>query len=84
MNCCRDRSLLKRNAFICELSAEMEQCIPAPDDVECRIDDMALSDAIKDFSANRMRKKGIFLFAGIGIWILWLPSPNALLYLKAK
>ncbi len=24
------------SAFICELSAEMEQCIPAPDDVKCR------------------------------------------------
>ena len=40
LNCCRDRSRLKRNAFICELGAEMEQCIPAPDDVECRIDDI--------------------------------------------
>ena len=29
LNCCRDRSRLKRSAFICELSAEMEQCIPA-------------------------------------------------------
>ena len=49
LNCCRDRSRLKRSAFIGELSAEMEQCIPAPDDVECRIDDMALSDAINGF-----------------------------------
>ena len=34
LNCCRDRSRLKRSAFICELSAEMEQCLPAPDDVQ--------------------------------------------------
>ncbi len=49
LNCCRDRSRLKRSAFICELSAEMEQCIPSPDDAQCRIDDMALSDAINGF-----------------------------------
>lgn len=61
LNCCRDRSRLKRNAFICELSAEMEQCIPAPDDVECRIDDMALSDAINGFlSKLDEEKRNIF------------------------
>ena len=49
LNCCRDRSRLKRSAFICELSAELEQCIPSPDDVECRIDDIALGEAINSF-----------------------------------
>ena len=49
LNCCRDRARLKRSAYICELSAEMEDCIPAPDDVECRIDDMALSEALNGF-----------------------------------
>lgn len=39
---CKGRSRLKRSAFISELSAEMEQCIPAPDDMECRIDAMVL------------------------------------------
>ena len=62
LNCCRDRSRLKRNAFICELSAEMEQCIPAPDDVECCIDDMALSDAINGFlSKLDEEKRNIFV-----------------------
>lgn len=62
LNCCRDRSRLKRNAFICELSAEMEQCIPAPDDVECRMDDMALSDAINGFlSKLDEEKRNIFV-----------------------
>lgn len=51
LNCCRDRSRLKRSALICELSAEMEQCIPAPDDVECRIDDLAFAEAINGFLA---------------------------------
>ena len=49
LNLCRDRSRLKRSAFISELTAEMEQCIPAPDDVECRIDDMVLSEALNRF-----------------------------------
>lgn len=62
LNCCRKRSRLKRNAFICELSAEMEQCIPAPDDCECRIDEMALSDAINGFLASlSTEKRNIFL-----------------------
>ena len=50
LNCCRKRSRLKRSAFICSFSAEMEQCIPAPDDMECRIDDMALKMRSTDFS----------------------------------
>ena len=49
LNCCRERSRLKRSAHICELSAEMEQCIPAPDDVACRIDDLVLGEAINGF-----------------------------------
>ncbi|MGN1307932.1 MAG: RNA polymerase sigma factor [Faecousia sp.] len=49
LNCCRARSRRKRSAMLCELGAELEQCIPAPDDVECRIDDMALGEAINGF-----------------------------------
>ena len=37
LNCCRDRERLKRSAHLCELSAEMEQCLPAPDDAACRL-----------------------------------------------
>ena len=57
LNCCRDRSRLKRSAFICELSAEMEQCIPAPDDVACRVDDMALGEAINGFLSTLAEEK---------------------------
>ena len=49
LNRCRDCKRLKRSAFIGELSAEMEQCIPTPDDVESRIDDIVLSNAINGF-----------------------------------
>lgn len=62
LNCCRDRGRLKRSAFICELSTEMEQCIPAPDDIECRIDDTALSEAINGFlSKLDEEKRNIFI-----------------------
>lgn len=57
LNLCRERSRLKRRAFICELSAEMEECIPAPDDVECRIDSIALSDAINGFLGTLSEEK---------------------------
>ena len=40
---CRRRTALKRNALFVELSTELEQCIPAPDDTECRVDCMALA-----------------------------------------
>jgi len=49
LNRCRDRERLKRSAFVCQLSLEMEECIPAPDDVECRMDEAALKEAINGF-----------------------------------
>ena len=49
LNCCRDQNRLKRHAYLCELSAEMEECIPSPDDMDCTLDDMALRDAINGF-----------------------------------
>lgn len=59
---CRERSRLKRTALICELGAELEQCIPAPDDVECRIDDIALGEAVNGFlSELDEKKRNIFL-----------------------
>jgi len=62
LNCCRDRGRLKRSAFICELSAEMEQCIPAPDDTACRIDDMALGEAINGFLGKLgEEKRNVFI-----------------------
>lgn len=62
LNCCRDRSRLKRSAFVCELSAEMEQCIPTPDDVACRVDDMALGEAINGFlNTLAEEKRNIFI-----------------------
>lgn len=62
LNCCRERSRLKRSALICELSAELEQCIPAPDDVACRMDDLALHDTLNSFLGTLgEEKRNIFL-----------------------
>lgn len=62
LNCCRNRSRLKRSAYICELSEEMEQCIPAPDNCACRMDDMALEEVLNRFLASLgTEKRNIFL-----------------------
>lgn len=62
LNCCRNRDRLKRSAHICELSAEMEQCIPSSDDVECRIDDIQFTQAINGFLATLSdNKRNIFV-----------------------
>lgn len=59
---CKECSRLKRSAFISELSAEMEQCIPAPDDTERRIDAMVLCEAINSFLATLSdEKRNIFM-----------------------
>lgn len=62
LNRCRDRDRLKRHAHICELSAEMEACIPSPDDGTCRIDGIVLADAINKFlSSLDSRTRIIFI-----------------------
>ena len=62
LNHCRERSRLKRSAYLCELTAEMEQCIPAPDDLQCRLDSMDLSRAINSFLATLSEeKRAVFL-----------------------
>jgi len=62
INCCRDRRRLKRSAVICELSAELEQCLPSPDDVQCRLDDMEFAEVINSFLADLSEeKRNVFL-----------------------
>lgn len=57
LNRCRERSRLKRSAFLCEFTTEMEQCIPAPDDLQCRLDSMDLNRAINGFLATLNEEK---------------------------
>ncbi len=62
INCCRDRNRLKRSAVICELSAELEQCLPAPDDMQCRVEEAEFAEAINGFLADLdEEKRNIFL-----------------------
>lgn len=59
---CKKRSRLKRNALICELNEEMEQCIPTSNDTEHHLDSMALCDAINRFLATLSdEKRNIFV-----------------------
>ncbi len=62
LNRCRDRGRLKRDAFVTELSREMEECLPAPDDLESRLDDMALREALNGFLGTLgEEKRNVFL-----------------------
>lgn len=62
LNCCRNRSRLKRSALICELSRELEECIPAPNDTECQISDKLFQHAVNDFlSTLSEEKRNVFL-----------------------
>ena len=62
LNCCRSRNSLKRSAFVCELTSEMEQCIPSQNDLSCLIDDIAFGEAINSFlSSLNKEKRTIFV-----------------------
>ncbi len=53
---------MKRSAFLCEFSAELEQCLPAPDDVECRMEELAVQEIINRFlNSLNLRRRNVFL-----------------------
>lgn len=59
---CRERARLKRDVMLCELSDELEQCLPAPDDAACRLEESELRDALNAFlAALNEEKRNIFL-----------------------
>ncbi len=49
IDCCRSGKRLYRRSVITELSTELENCIPAPDDVQCRMEAQLLADIISNF-----------------------------------
>lgn len=57
INRCVERDRLKRSAYITELSAEMEQCIPAPNDVESSVDAKEIGRIISDFLHKQSEEK---------------------------
>ena len=54
---CRQRTALKRKAHISELSLELENCIPSPDDCAQRIEDMAFAEILNRFLEGLSRDK---------------------------
>ncbi len=62
LNRCRENHALKRSAVVSQLSQEMEQCIPAPDDLECRLSEKELADTINGFlSGLDSTRRNVFL-----------------------
>ena len=57
LNCCRARRRLKRQAFLCQLTAEMEECIPAPDDTECRLEANEFRSMLNSFLLSLAEQK---------------------------
>lgn len=59
---CRKRSRLKRSAFISELSVELEQCLPSPNNFKSLEDDFVLKELINGFlSTLSVQNRKLFL-----------------------
>ncbi len=57
LDVCKERQSAMRSAFICELSAEMEQCIPGADSPERHMDAVVLSETVNQFLATLSSEK---------------------------
>ena len=56
---CRERTRLKRHAYLCELSREMEECLPSPDDTACRLEEQELLRILNAFLEKLPAQKRI-------------------------
>ena len=62
LDLCRRRSRLKRSAVLTELTSEIEQCIPSPNDTECQMDGILLGEAVSSFLRTLSEeKRNVFL-----------------------
>ena len=57
INKCIEKNRLKRRAYIVELSSEMEQCIPAVNDVESYVDGVEIGRVISTFLRKQPKKR---------------------------
>lgn len=57
LNCCRSRNSQKRKASVEELTAELENTIPAQGNTEDVIDDIALKTVLNDFLGSLSEEK---------------------------
>ena len=59
---CRRRDAQKRSAVLCELTQELEQCLPAKENVEAEVNASELETVIRRFlSGCTAEQRGIFL-----------------------
>lgn len=59
---CRHRDRLRRSAYVQELSHELQCCIPGPDDVERRMEAIALGQIISTFLRSQPEQmRNIFI-----------------------
>ena len=59
---CRHRDRLRRSAYVQELSAELQGCIPGHDDVERRIEAIALGQTISVFLRTQPKQmRNVFI-----------------------
>ena len=84
LNCCRDRSRLKRSAFICELSVEWSNASRHLMTARAAWMIWHFGRPSMTSSANWMRKNGTCSFAATGFWTPWPTLPNAMAYPKAR
>lgn len=84
LNCCREWNALRRDVHICDLTAEMEQCIPKPDGCACHMDDLELCRALNGFLETLNGEKCGSFCAGTGIWTPFPPSPSGAPSLRAR
>ncbi len=62
LNCCRERHRLKRDAYVCELSREMEACLPAVDDTAGQFEAAELTHLLNAFLATvNTEKRRLFV-----------------------
>lgn len=62
LDACRRRNRLKRNAHITELTAEMAECIPSPEDASSRLEAWELGEAISRYLRTlNEEKQAVFL-----------------------
>ncbi len=59
VDACRRQNRLKRRADVVSLSAEMEECIPAPDDTAARMEAIGLGEAVGRYLGTLTAEKRI-------------------------
>lgn len=75
---------MKRRAYIVELSSEMEQCIPAVNDVESYVDGVEIGRVISTFLRKQPKEKRIIFMheVAVQVWTDTYEENNKIQYDK--